>query len=286
VKTARPTFAFGPVVPGWGSWEWVGAETATFLRRFAPVKLFGPGDEPTGDVIVFIKHPPPDSLWAEIERSRRIVYAPIDHYGSPREIDADWRWLRRCDLILVHCERLRRWFSPYSRVEYIDHHVRHIGDPRRNRAHDGPILWVGVRSNLPPLVEWLRGNHLPRRLRVLTNPEDSARAPTAAEFGLPSECEVQTWTPETHASALLECVAAIDIKGTDFRSRNKPPAKAIDFLAAGLPLAMNADSSGINRGRNRFLGGSCEERPTEGRLTSLLQFSSFAHVRVPRPVLA
>ena len=37
--------------------------------------------------------------------------------------------------------------------------------------------------------------------------------------------------------------AAIDIKGDDFRSRHKPPAKAIDFIASGVPLAMNPDSS-------------------------------------------
>jgi hypothetical protein len=36
--------------------------------------------------------------------------------------------------------------------------------------------------------------------------------------------------------------AALDIKGDDFRARHKPPAKAIDFLAAGVPLAMKPDS--------------------------------------------
>ena len=39
--------------------------------------------------------------------------------------------------------------------------------------------------------------------------------------------------------------AAIDVKGNDFRSRHKPPAKAIDFLASGVPLAMNHDSSPV-----------------------------------------
>jgi hypothetical protein len=38
---------------------------------------------------------------------------------------------------------------------------------------------------------------------------------------------------------------AIDIKRTDFRSRHKPPAKAIDFIASGLPLAVNADNSPV-----------------------------------------
>jgi hypothetical protein len=40
----------------------------------------------------------------------------------------------------------------------------------------------------------------------------------------------------------MEAKAALDIKGTDFRSRHKPPAKAMDFIASGIPLAMNTDS--------------------------------------------
>ncbi len=30
--------------------------------------------------------------------------------------------------------------------------------------------------------------------------------------------------------------AALDIKGTDFRSRHKPATKAYDFIAPGIPL--------------------------------------------------
>jgi hypothetical protein len=37
--------------------------------------------------------------------------------------------------------------------------------------------------------------------------------------------------------------AVIDIKGQDIRSRHKPPAKGIDVIASGVPLAMNPDSS-------------------------------------------
>ncbi len=39
--------------------------------------------------------------------------------------------------------------------------------------------------------------------------------------------------------------AALDIKGQDFRSRHKPPPKAMDFLASGVPLAMNPESSPV-----------------------------------------
>src|SRR5207244_1449787 len=39
--------------------------------------------------------------------------------------------------------------------------------------------------------------------------------------------------------------AAIDIKGENHRQRHKPPAKAIDFIASGVPLAMNESTSPV-----------------------------------------
>jgi glycosyltransferase involved in cell wall biosynthesis len=53
------------------------------------------------------------------------------------------------------------------------------------------------------------------------------------------------WTPERHREWTAAAGAALDIKGEDFRSRYKPPAKALDFVASGLPLAMNADASAV-----------------------------------------
>jgi hypothetical protein len=54
---------------------------------------------------------------------------------------------------------------------------------------------------------------------------------------------IENWTPERHVERTAGALAAIDIKGDDFRSRHKPPAKAIDFIASGVPLAVNPDSS-------------------------------------------
>ena len=39
------------------------------------------------------------------------------------------------------------------------------------------------------------------------------------------------------------CRAAIDIKGSDFNQATKPPTKAQQFLASGIPFACNSDSS-------------------------------------------
>lgn len=37
--------------------------------------------------------------------------------------------------------------------------------------------------------------------------------------------------------------AAVDVKGNDFRSRHKPPAKSLDFLASSVPVITNRGSS-------------------------------------------
>jgi hypothetical protein len=59
------------------------------------------------------------------------------------------------------------------------------------------------------------------------------------------DVRIEEWTPERQLELTAKARAAIDIKGTDFRPRHKPPAKGIDFIASGLPLAMNPDCSTV-----------------------------------------
>jgi hypothetical protein len=243
----KPVIALGPEMPGWGSWDWVGRDLARELDQTFRTTTFRGIDVPDCDVLVIVKHPLP---LAEVERAAgrsMIIYLPVDGYGSAAEIDADGALLRRCGRVVVHCERLRRYFEPYAPVEYLDHHVKFVTDQAAPFREDGPVLWVGARSNLPPLVAWVNTHTLPAELLVLTNPENPGKVPTPAEFGFWADVAVriEEWTPERHKAALSEYRAAIDIKGDDFRARHKPPAKAIDFLASGVPLAMNPDSSPV-----------------------------------------
>jgi hypothetical protein len=71
------------------------------------------------------------------------VYSPVDYYVSPAD----------CSRIVVHSQKLRYYFEPYAPVEYIDHHVRFAAPMRERFLSEGFILWVGVRTNLPPLVD-------------------------------------------------------------------------------------------------------------------------------------
>jgi hypothetical protein len=136
-------------------------------------------------------------------------------------------------------------------------------------AHDF-VLWVGVRSNLPPLVDWINRHRLELPLVVLTNLEQEAEgvgdgtdgrrddrkitdrkmgrersSELAAAFGFMKgrEVWVEDWSAQRQRELTAIAAGAIDIKGDDFRQRHKPPAKAIDFIASGLPLAMNESSS-------------------------------------------
>jgi hypothetical protein len=242
-----PLVAVGPEMPGWGSWDWVGADSLQELSKSFVVTPFRGPDVPDCDVVLLIKHPLPPDVIAQAASRGAVLYCPVDYYGSAAELDADGAWLRRCSRVLVHCERLRRYFEPYAPVESLDHHVKFAAPMQARFRRAGPFLWVGVRSNLPPLVDWVNAHPLPGGLSILTNPEEGRPVPSAAEIGIgPHQAvRIEAWTPALQLQRTQEARAALDIKGSDFRSRHKPPAKAIDFIASGVPLAMNAESSPV-----------------------------------------
>jgi hypothetical protein len=232
-------------MPGWGSWDWVGADLQTELSRYFQTFTYRTGELPEADIVFCIKHAPDPEWLARVAKCAAVVYCPIDFYGSASAIDQDASLLRRCARILVHCERLRRYFEPYATVEYMDHHVKFAAPLRQSFHPEGFFLWIGVRSNLPPLVAWLNAHPLPGEVRILTNLEDPSSIPSPGELGFFATVpiRIQHWTPELHVQLTTEARASLDIKDIDFRSRHKPAAKAIDFLASGIPLAMNPDSS-------------------------------------------
>jgi hypothetical protein len=240
----KPLIAFGPEMPGWGSWDWVGLDIQEELRAYYDTISFSGQRIPPCDIAVLVKLPLPLSAVEEAARRSRVIYAPLDFYGSAKEIEADASMLRRCATILVHSERLRPYLERYARVEYMDHHVKFVVPLRERFREEGLILWVGVRSNLRPLVEWVNNHSLAAELVVLTNPEDPREILTPGQFGFRSSnyVRIEHWSKEKQIDLTAQARAAIDIKGTDFRSLHKPPAKALDFIASGVPLAMNPDS--------------------------------------------
>lgn len=245
MPAARPSMAVGPVMPGWGSWEWLGGFLLEHLSGGFRPAPFRPWEVPAADVVVVVKHPPPADWAAAVTARSTVLYLPVDHYDSPAAIAADADWLRACGGLVAHCRRLLPHLTPFAPAAYADHPLKFAAPTRRTHRPAGRLLWVGVRSNLPPLVEWVNAHPLPAPLDVLTNPETPGRVPAATEFGFRPgrEVRVHEWTPDRHRRFAASARAALDVKGDDFRSRHKPPAKALEFVASGLPIALDPGGS-------------------------------------------
>lgn len=262
LPAARARIAFGPEAPAFGSWWWLGADLASSLAGRYRTSTFRDEVGPA-DVVVIIKFLPPQEILRELRRTRRIIFCPVDVYGSSSEIDADAGCLLLCDRIIVHCERLTRYFRSYASVVALPHHVKYIANILPERPADGPLLWIGVRGNLPPVVEWANRHELPAELVVLTDVEKGVSTPTPRDLGFRRNAvRVEPWIAENHLAWLSRCRAAIDIKGGDFRSRHKPDAKVCDYIASGVPVAVLPDSSAAESlGRLGFeLASPNEER--------------------------
>src|SRR5260370_15626618 len=154
ISGVGPSLAFGPALPGWGSWDWIGADLAAAFTGSQPVSTFESWAEPDADVVLVVKQAPPAEWVERVARRAALIYLPVDFFGTAAEIASGAAWLLLFSRIVVHCERLRRHFETFAPVEYLDHHVKFAAPLRRSFKAEGNILWVGVRSNLPPLAEW------------------------------------------------------------------------------------------------------------------------------------
>jgi len=234
--------AFGPEMPEFPSWEWVGQDLAEELQSTAETTVFQHA-VPACDAVVFVKFKLDTNALSQIRQRSRVFFCPVDIYESAAEIDADWKALRQCDCVIPHTPTLSKYFVSYTRVECLDHHLKFTISPQPEHKTSGPILWTGNAGNLPPLVEWVNQHSLPEGLWILTNLPHSDNRAADLGFHASRKVRVADWSPERHREWLGMARAALDIKGTDFRSRHKPATKANDLIASGIPLAMNADSS-------------------------------------------
>lgn len=242
-RTPRFRVSVGPAMPGWGSWDWVG----TFLLdSFAPdSQPFSAWERTDADLVIVVKQAPPVEWLRQVAERSAVVYCPIDWYGHREQIEADADRLSYCSGIWVHCHRLEPLLRAHSNVHYIDHPLKFAIPTRSESQESGRLLWVGVRTNLPALATWLSVHRLPAPLDVLTNPAQPGCMPSPSELGFPSHADVRLheWSAGRHLDFAATALAALDIKDGDFRSRHKPPAKAYDFVASGIPVALNPGGS-------------------------------------------
>lgn len=259
-RVLRPRrIAFGPVrdVP---SWSWIGMDTARELSKGYEVAIYDSwAVEPTCDVLFIVKDRPPDRFILDAQRQgTKLVYCPLDVYRDPRHITRDAGFLRACAMVLVHSERLLPFMQAHcGAVHFVDHHTRYALHPMADYQETGFILWIGGFQYVPYLVRWLERHPIAQEIRILTDvrnyrARDAARV-IAAEIGVKLEiserttsvagCRLYPWSERLQNQMMRQCKAALDIKMTEkFEQYLKPPTKAQQYIASGIPFAVNADS--------------------------------------------
>src|SRR6516162_4229142 len=92
----KPVIAFGPKLPDWGSWNWIGADLMAALSKTYRTVSFKGLAVAECDVAVIVKHAFPEKALAELADRAAVIYCPVDYYGSAAEIDSDGLALARC----------------------------------------------------------------------------------------------------------------------------------------------------------------------------------------------
>ena len=249
--------AIGPALE-FPSWNWVGADTARELAKYADVSVFESFRQiPSSDVIMIVKHRPPLALvdaWRR--RGIKLVYVPVDAYGFRSEIHQDRRLLEAFDLVLAHDELVLECLRPYcSRIGLVEHHGKYSLAEMAPHRQDGYVLWVGGLQHAPYLMDWLERHPSRREVRVLTDADNTAAAGEARKLARRLDIRFEVsgrsinghgmhkWSEAEQQRMMQECKAAIDVKGEDFRQSTKPPTKAQKFISSGIPFACNCETS-------------------------------------------
>lgn len=198
--------------------------------------------------IVFIIKGRPNLEWAGMLKAqrKRLIYCPVDEFNSAEEIEESGRWLQFMDVVLIHCERLRKYFAPIcKRVEFCEHPV--LSKPVNTMSYSrDSIVWSGQCQNLQPIMQHLKDNldtFGGLKLKVMTNLEINWHEPEGFDWEFVGKhVELLNWSFAAERKMFGSAVAALDIKGDSFNAMHKPPLKVNTFLKYGVPVWMNTES--------------------------------------------
>lgn len=167
--------SIGPELPAFGSWNWLGIWMTDAIKEEFYVSTFRDVEQPpNADILIFLKFKPSAPRLAELQRTSKLVFVPVDIYGSAMEIDQDIDSLRCLNLVILHCERLVRYFRGRTDYACMDHPLKFILPEIRTEQVEGPLLWVGKMCNLAAAVPFLQSLSRQHEIRVLTDIENDA----------------------------------------------------------------------------------------------------------------
>jgi hypothetical protein len=221
------------------SWHWCGGDLIPEMRRLGhDVRSFRTYRELSrscSDAVLIIKSPSPVR---EIMKIARMAYIPVDFFETMGQIEEHLGFLRSCQAIATHCSRLDPYLLPHCRrLSHVEHHGKYVLPGMSGYKAAGPVLWTGQGKYARHILEW--HDKAPRGFDLIMLANDrgwrreAARRPGVA---------LELWSGELHMRRLGEARAGIDIKGTDFEQSTKPPTKAQQCVASGVPMAVDRES--------------------------------------------
>jgi len=231
---------FGPVSNA-PSWEWVGKDIAESLKTHYEVEFFTDKITPA-DAIFVIKKPLNAGQLRDTHGSK-IIYIPVDYFTSHGHIYSHRKFLQSCSIIGVHCDKLKSHLGKFALTHNVEHYLKYPINPTPYKEN-GFVLWIGVYETLPFFIKYLQTNPIANDIKILTNLSNKSAVGRSHKFQAHYNIDLNNipfklydWTPELQAQMMSEAKAAIEIKDGDFIGSHKPPTKAQQFIANGIPLA-------------------------------------------------
>lgn len=255
MDTNKPTILIGPEPSknplNSGSWKWFGLDLANELGKYYNVITQKTRDDiKKADCYLVIKSL---EFLKKLGDKRKRIYLPVDKLRHATEVKFILDNLP--NYTILNNEALQKnifWHKIYPTI-YIPHHIKYFIEGREYYPapwHRG-VYWCGMEGNWKYLEEYLENNVIDwhnKGVKVDCLISDKSRNPDKIwdEGALGTilnkgrNCYVRSaWTEKKHENELRYCSGFLDIKGTDFHQRYKPPTKVLDAIASGVPTAIN-----------------------------------------------
>ena len=94
---------------------------------------------------------------------------------------------------------------------------------------------------MPRVIQWLQDHPLGIPIRFVTNFHDPWAPRIRNVLPITDPHEVIRWSQRVQEETMKGAKVAFDIKGVDFTQMHKPPLKAQQFIASGIPFATNPE---------------------------------------------